>query len=143
MAGPQLAAVTEVLVGAFGNLFEEFLSDISHAYPEYPNFAYFLSGLKMMRLVGKDRYVLDCFMDYVSPYAAKIRQRDESFFLQHTFSDLTAEGGALEEAPGENFITSEIAKIKGIWRSADQTTKDCIYDYFSKLLRIGEAVVKK
>lgn len=89
-----------------------------------------------MRLVGKDQFLLESFMTYLTPYATQIKARDESFFLDHSFDSEISEGGGGGEEAG--FIRNEILKIKSIWVESDARTRDIIYDYILKLVTIGE-----
>jgi len=124
-----------MLSQGFCNIFEEFLADIGNAYPSYAtDFNVFLSTVKLARMMKGDEYIVDTVMGYLEPYSDKIKSRDESFFLAHSFDEEKKDGDV------GGFIEAEIDKIKDLWKNADPATKDCIHDYFLKLLKIGEKV---
>jgi hypothetical protein len=70
------------------------------------------------------------FKEFVYPYKSQILSKDESFFLNNSFSDSIKDNNSI----------SEMLRIKTIWTSGKltQNDKDCIWNYFKVFIYLIE-----
>lgn len=123
------------LVPAFYNLFEDFMTDIGYAFPDYRGKVLkYKSALSTARSVNGRAFIRE-FVDSISPYEKYIMECDEEHFLN--------------KDPTELGITGETAEmcnlVKGVWKDDSTTieTKAKIWKYIQDILRLGNTIVSR
>ena len=115
-------------LATFKKLFEELLKDLEVIRPGDPSLILVKTASSFL-----SAETLHCqFMECVEDYKSKILARDEDFFLK----DLNVE-------VQDEFITTEINRIKDIWRDPNTSgdDKECIWKYLILLVKIGEKII--
>jgi hypothetical protein len=109
------------------NLVCKFLDDVTNAVPEETDLLILQALIKSV----PPQLVMQNFMEFVYPLREKIRNKDESFFLnnENIFGDIEK---------------SKINHFKHIWKSDKLTTEDrnCIWKWFSVFILVCEKVKK-
>lgn len=98
-----------------------FLQEMCNLFPNDKKLSTFLFTVDLMKKANP-RALMEQFKQYVYPFKKQILDKDESFFINNTFSD------SIENQSN----MSEMLRIKQIWKSGDLTThdKECIWNYF-------------
>lgn len=112
----------------FHSVFVDFIDDLYTTYDD-PSL-----GLLSMYVKSYDKKkVYKLFMKHVKPYESMILNRDESVII---------EGKLLEEYQELDYVHTEIHKVINIWKDpcTSKNTKDCIWEYFNCLLKIGNNI---
>lgn len=119
----------------FNQKLREFVNDLIAVFPNDTDLYSFKTSLNMIGLVN-ERQMIDLFIRFVhKSYKTQILNRDESFFLTHTYNDEISHAG-------DNNITSQlIAKIKSYWVDMSPENKDIVWTYFGVLIRLAEKYV--
>lgn len=102
-----------------------FLNELSELFPEDKALKNFYHTVDFMKKTNP-REIMSQFKNYVYPYKDQILKRDESFFLNNSFSDNVVQSTSI----------SEMLRIKSIWSSGRLTENDknCIWNYFKVFL---------
>lgn len=114
----------------FCSVFSDFLNDMYKSYPD-TSLMLFISATDAL-IATKPSIIVSTFMEYVHPLKDKIKNKDETFFLN---------GGLSQQVNNENsFLHAEIEKIISIWKDKEtpEKTKEVIWKYFQVLVEIGE-----
>lgn len=98
-----------------------FLNEISSLFPEDKALKTFYHTVEFMKKTNP-REIMTQFKSFIYPYKSQILSKDESFFLNNSFSDSIK----------DNESISEMVRIKTIWTSGklSEKDKDCIWNYF-------------
>jgi hypothetical protein len=106
-----------------------FLNEISRLFPEDKGLKTFYHTVDFMKKTNP-REIMNQFKEFVYPYKSQILSKDESFFLNNSFSDSIKDNNSI----------SEMLRIKTIWTSGKltQNDKDCIWNYFKVFIYLIE-----
>lgn len=122
----------EQIVRIFDTKLSEFVNDLISIYPEDKDLYAFKNSIRLLNLV-KDTQCIMLFKEYVyDTYCDKILEKNEDFFLKHTFEK--------EKTTNQNFeFTNQlIEKIKGYWKTMSDENKETVWKYFTLLLKLSE-----
>ena len=119
----------------FNQKLREFVNDLIVVFPSDTDLYSFKTSLNMIGLVN-ERQMIDLFVRFVhKTYRTQILNRDESFFLTHTYSD------EISHTEDNNVTTQLIAKIKTYWADMSHGNKDIVWKYFEVLIRLTEKYI--
>lgn len=119
----------------FNQKLREFVNDLIAVFPNDTDLYSFKTSLNMIGLVN-ERQMLDLFIRFVhKSYKTQILNRDESFFLTHTYND------EISHAGDNNMTNQLIAKIKSYWADMSPENKGIVWTYFEVLIRLAEKYV--
>lgn len=111
-------------IGAFNDMMEQFLEELSQTFPEESGIQKFKSSFEVLRKANA-RMCLTNYMIGISPYAQHIMSRDENFFLNHS-SDI-------------EFLKE--LNLKRIWTGdLSANTKAAIWQYLQTLYILGGTI---
>lgn len=116
-----------VLMNALYDQFSSFVTELSQMYPDDPDFPLFLTSVRLLKttnpsLLGK--YIVE----NTAPYEEQIMNKDEKFFLEHTF-----------ESHGD--VDMDIlSKLKTYVSSMSPTTKEHVWKYCQNIIRLAKAL---
>ena len=117
----------KVFLDIFYAQFAEFLDQLIKVFPEDTDFPTYKSGLFLLQktnpILVPDQVVL-----HVGPFEETIKQRDEKFFKDYSFNEVTANDNALELI---------IQKLKAQWETLSDNNKKVIWDYTILLLSLA------
>lgn len=120
----------QVYINLFNQKVEEFLRDLTDAFPNIKQFSNFKTGFILMKNLD-DKKPQKIFHDYVFvPYARHIKEKNEQFFLETSFD--TSNSSRAEY--WEDFIQN----IRGIWNSLGEKDKNSIWTYLQLLVKLDE-----
>jgi hypothetical protein len=124
----------EECVNLFNVKLKEFINDLITVYPQDNDLYTFKTSISMLLLVN-DKQVIKIFKDFVYPkYKDHILNRDDTFFLDHDYTDDMSAVGVAEQSPE---ITDQlIVKIKSYWTTMDDDNKNVIWNYFTLLIKL-------
>ena len=119
-------------------LYEKFVDQIINFTNEliklFPNdnqdFKVFKTGANLLRRTSGDKIVHKIFKDSIEKYRHYIENKDEKFFLQHTYDEVE-----LDDSLDLNQIVN---KLKGLWKELPDAEKEKIWGYFTLLLKFSD-----
>lgn len=120
-----------VKIDLFCQTLENFMGELVTMYPEDQTLSWCLTMYKNFGGLYKDQAVSQV-IDAIKPYTEQILQRNESFFLDQEY----------HEFKNDQFISTEIEKIKKIWIDPSTTdqTKEAIWKYMITFVKIGKSL---
>ena len=119
-------------IKVFNDTIDKFFDYLIETFPLYKSdVSLSRSSIELIRR-GNPRLVIQQFIEYIEPYANKILNCDEEFFLN--FDNYT-------DIPKEHMMYG--LKLKGIWKSSNisNSQKAVIWLYFHKLYRLGKDII--
>lgn len=117
------------VVAAFNNHFEEFVEDIKRVFPDDDDIATAQSALQKMRKANP-RLILISFKQYVlTPYANQIESGDVSFFIENDYSSVI----------GDNkMILDKIEALRGPVSRMEEDDLNKVIGYLKNLKQIAD-----
>lgn len=117
-----------VLMNALYDQFSSFVTELSQMYPDDPDFPLFLTSVRLLKttnpsLLGK--YIVE----NTAPYEEQIMNKDEKFFLDHTFES-------------HDVNMDILSKLKTYVSSMSETTKEHVWKYCQNIIRLANAIQK-
>jgi hypothetical protein len=115
----------------FNQTFREFGDEIVKTFPDDNEFRMYNVAIQAALLIKPD-VVLDIFHSRVIvPFGDRILARDESFFLDHTYGEVTAD---IEEA------AAIIDKVKSYYKDMSDENREIVWQYFRLLVKLGNRI---
>lgn len=109
-------------IDCFNTKFEEFVKDLILLHPDDKDFKMLKNSFNLVKLANvKKPYEL--FQKYSSNFEEYVKKRDESFFLNHDYSDVVTDE--------TNFTNELVKKLKTYWKTLDENNKKVIWDYLT------------
>ena len=118
-------ASKKILLDAFFDQFNQFLTELNRLYPEDVDFPVFLTTLSLMKSTNPMLVVKFVKNDVIDVYGDKIDVKDESFFMNRSF-----------EEHKENVNMDIISKVKNYIADMNPNTKDCVWSYIQILKKL-------
>jgi hypothetical protein len=112
----------------FNDVFCEMITDLVKVFPTDSQLRMYKFGLDAY--IASDETIISClFYDQVTTrYAEKIKNQDESFFLEKDF----------QEFSDYNSVLDVVSKLKSCWLELNDENKVVIWRYFKVLLNLSE-----
>ena len=125
-------SIKEIKINLFCKTLEELMEDLSKLYPYDATLLMCLTMYKSFSSLYDKEEIVKQVTTIIKPYADKILQKEESFFLHE----------AHEDFKDDAFILNEINKIRKIWidPSTSNETKECIWKYMISFVKIGKSL---
>lgn len=119
--------ITMDYLSKFNDTFQELIADLAKVFPDDNDFKLYEIAIHAA-LLANERIVYETFRDKVSDdYKARILERDESFFLNTDYSDVSE----LDQTD-----LSIITKLKGLWKKLEASDKDAVWKYLRVLVHL-------
>lgn len=118
----------KILIDAFFNQFTDFLTELTKAFPEDPDFPAYKVGLQLLKR-SNPMIVINAIIEHVTPYEEMIKSKNSDFFLKHEFSEHTENDDALEQV---------IRKLKGLWTTLGPVSQASVWGYINLLLDLAK-----
>lgn len=117
-----------IYLDKFNDTFKELIDDLIRIYPDDSDFR--LYSMILNAALNNDKLlVINVFNKHVNqPYGDKILQKDDEFFMTHTYDNLLEKNNA-------QFM---IEKVKSYWTQMDDETKEIIWKYFKVLILLDK-----
>jgi hypothetical protein len=114
----------KVLVDAFFNQFTSFMGELKQMYPEDPDFPTFVTTLTLLKSTNPMLVVNLVKSEIIDLYGEKIKVRDESFFMNESYSD-------------RNDVDLNIVyKLKQYIRGMSPETKETVWKYIEIISKL-------
>ena len=107
-------------ISIFNSKFEEFVKDLITLYPNDKDFKMMKNSFNLMKLAD-DKKPFELFARYGGNFEKQVQTKDESFFLDHSYTD------AVENE--SNFTEDLVNKLKSYWRDMGDNDKEVIWQY--------------
>lgn len=115
----------------FNAKFREFVSDLVKVFPEDSELKLLQKSIALI-LVVDERLILNIYRDRVLiPFGDKLMERNEEFFLENNYQEIQKE---VEDG------ARIIEKVKGFWKTLDDTNKEVVWKYLLVLLMLCKKV---
>ena len=118
----------KILLDAFYNQFSDFLSELTKAFPEDPDFPAYKTGLLLFQKTNPV-LVIKAVHEHVSPYEETIRAKNVDFFLKHDYAGHIDNDDALDQV---------IQKLKGYWGEMTEANQTVVWKYITLLLDLAK-----
>ncbi len=118
----------KILIDAFFNQYEDFLNQIKDVFPDDPDWKLYLSGLAIFRRTNP-RIVVQKTWKHVAPFEEMILARNESFFLERDFSDITE---------GQEPLEQTIDKIRGMWAALNPHNRRVVWEFVNNIMALAK-----
>ncbi len=119
---------TMSIVTAFNSLLDQFMTELSRLFPgdnQLRTYHTFANGMAAVHPASLIRY----FRATVLPYKSQIEARDAQFFLRKDYTEEMA-------AHGTDVIES--MRLKDLWCSMSDQSKQTSFEYLHKLVSLAE-----
>jgi hypothetical protein len=115
----------------FNNNLEKFFGDLENAYPGDKDIPYYRDKIALARRANA-KMVVEHFLKMSDKYLEKIMEKDETFFLNLNLN------GSLEDS-----YIQLINKIKGLWGTMSDASRQNVWKYFQVLLTLAIKALKR
>ena len=114
----------KVLIDAFFNQFNGFLTALNERYPDDEDFPVFITTLTMMRTTNPMLVLKFVKSEIVDLYGEKIQAKDESFFMNEDYSKR------------DDVNLDIVQKIKQYIQGMSPATKDTVWKYIDIITKL-------
>jgi len=114
----------KVLIDAFFNQFNGFLTAMNEMYPDDEDFPVFITTLTMMRTTNPMLVLKFVKSEIIDLYGDKIQAKDESFFMNEDYSKR------------DDVNLNIVDKIKQYIRGMSPATKDTVWKYIDIITKL-------
>jgi hypothetical protein len=113
----------KIYIDAFFDQYEDFLQQMLEVYPNDPDWPLYIAGLAIFRRTNP-MMVVQKTWKHISRFEEVIKARDEKFFLERDYSDITE---------GEEPLEQTVTKIKGMWAQLSLHNRNIVWDYVNNI----------
>lgn len=124
--------MNRTILTAFNNTLNMFIEELISSYPQEREFVLFKNTIALIRKANPKK-ILVLFNEYIEPYVVNIKDKNEVFFLNESYSDLVE-----ENVKDTNNAWRFIDNLKQYWRKTSETNKDVIWKYLNTLITLSE-----
>ena len=119
----------------FNMKLKEFVNDLIVVFPQDSDLYSFKTSLNVIGLVN-DKQMIELFIQFVhNVYRSRIMNRDESFFLTHTYTE------EVTHMADQNVTQQLIDKIKSYWSEMSEQNKNTVWQYFEVLIKLTDRYI--
>lgn len=118
-----------VLMNAFFDQLLTFLKELTAMYPDDPDFPLASTSLRLLKST-MPTFAMKQFYDSSSGFEEQILTKNESFFLDHSFSEFKDD---------TRFDFDILAKLKQYVKSMSPSSKDAVWTYVQNLYKLAKA----
>jgi hypothetical protein len=117
----------KIYLDAFFNQYEDFLTQLKTVFPDDPDWKVYLSGLAIFRRTSP-MVIVQKTWTYVSQFQDVIEKRDETFFMERDYSDLS-EGEPIEQT---------VQKLKTMWSTLSVENKQIVWQFVANITKLAK-----
>ena len=118
----------KIYIDAFFNQYEDFLNQLKEVFPEDRDWPLYLSGLAIFRRTNP-MIIAQKTWKHVSKFEEVIRSRDENFFMERDFGDITE---------GEEPLEQTIVKLRGMWGVLTPHNRKIVWDFVNNITALAK-----
>lgn len=116
------------LMNAMFDQFTSFVTELVGMYPDDPDFAMFLTTLKLMRTTNPSLLVKYVY-ENTNSFEEKILSKDEGFFIDYSFEEYN-----------DNVDLNIFVKLKEYVKTMSPSSKDNVWKYIQNIYRLSKAI---
>jgi hypothetical protein len=117
-----------VFYSAFNNAMNDFMEDLSSAFPGNVQLGSIASALRMA-VKANVRLPHRQFADHVLvPYEPQLRAKDEAFFINNRYSEV--------DTSATNFVVA----LKALWKGMSEDDKACTFAHIDTVLKCHDKI---
>ena len=120
-------APNSAIVNAFYDQLITFLGELNDMYPDDPDFSLGLTSVKMMRKMNPTMMV-KMFYEGAKPFESEILSKNETFFLDHSFSDV------------QDVDFNLLVKLKQYVKGMSDASKKVVWVYVDNLYKLARVI---
>lgn len=120
-------APNPIVIKTFFDQLITFLGELKDMYPDDPDFPLGLTSVKLMRTMNPT-VIVKMFYDTAKPYDSEITSRNESFFMDHSFSDV------------QDVDFNLLDKLKQYVRGMSPDSKKVVWVYIENLYKLAKVI---
>lgn len=113
----------KIYLDAFYDQYEDFLNQMKDVFPDDGDWALYIAGLAIFRRTNP-LLVVKKTWKHISRFEDVIKIRNEKFFLERDFSDITE---------GEEPLEQTITKLKDMWAQMSLHNRNVVWDYINNI----------
>jgi len=117
----------KIYLDAFFNQYEDFLTQLKKVFPDDPDWKLYLSGLAIFRRTNPTMIVQKTW-EFVSRFEDMIEKRDETFFMERDYSDVS-EGEPIEQT---------VQKLKTMWSTLSFENKQIVWEFVGNITKLAK-----
>lgn len=118
-----MSASRKIYLDAFYDQYEDFLQQMMVVFPEDPDWQLYIAGLAIFRRTNP-LLVVKKTWKHISKFEEVIKKRDEKFFIERDYSDITE---------GEEPLEQTITKLKDMWARLSPHNRNIVWDYVNNV----------
>jgi hypothetical protein len=118
----------KIYIDAFFDQYEDFLQQMLEVYPNDPDWPLYIAGLAIFRRTNP-MMVVQKTWKHISRFEEMIKARDEKFFVERDYSDITE---------GEEPLEQTVTKIKGMWAQLSLHNRNVVWDYVNNVTYLAK-----
>ena len=115
----------KILMEAFFTQFNAFLNELKQMYPEDPDFPVFLTTISLLKSTNPMMVLNFVKSEIIDKYDAKIKVRDESFFMTQDFTDHGDVDLDIVQKLKQYIMGMSPATKETVWKYIEIITKLC------------------
>ena len=125
-------------IKCFNDKFLEFINELINTFPNDKDFKLFKQSFNMLKIVDDTKPQL-LFKLHTDNYRTNIMNKDEEFFLKHTFEN---ELKIVEDLNNNdsNFSNELMLKLKHYWVELTLENKETVWTYLILLYKINDKI---
>ncbi len=113
----------KIYIDAFYDQYDDFQQQLLAVFPSDPDWPLYIAGLAIFRRTNP-LLVVKKTWKHISRFEEVIKTRDEKFFLERDYSDITE---------GEEPLEQTITKLKGMWAQLSPHNRNVVWDYITNI----------
>jgi hypothetical protein len=118
----------KIFLDAFYDQYEDFLKQMLQVFPSDPDWPLYIAGLAIFRRTNP-LLVVKITWKHSSRFEDVLKRRDEKFFLDRDYSDITQ---------GEEPLEQTITKLKGMWAQLSLHNRNIVWDYITNITYLAK-----
>ena len=118
----------KILIDAFFNQYEDFLNQVKMLFPDDGDWQLYLSGLAIFRRTNP-LIVVKKTWKHVAPFEEMIAARDEKFFMERDYTDITE---------GEEPLEQTIDKLRAMWGVLNPHNRRVVWDFVNNIVSLAK-----
>jgi hypothetical protein len=119
----------KVLIDAFYNQFQSFLTQLVTMYPEDAEFGVFLDNLKFAKMMNPMLPVTLIKSEILDNYSEKIEKHDETFFMNHEYDS------------HKDVDLDIVNKLRSYYGDMSPQSREVVWGYIDVITRITSKIL--
>ena len=118
----------KIYLDAFYDQYEDFMQQMLQVFPNDPDWPLYIAGLAIFRRTNP-LLVVKKTWKHISRFEEVIKARDEKFFVDRDYSDITE---------GEEPLEQTIDKLRTMWASLTPHNRRVVWDFANNITALAK-----